>query len=96
VNVKTARRYIEAAVAAGLVRDGGEGQLSEELLGAVRPARPDGHGDSWELLVPQQERIGKWVKAGLTVTRMRSSRMYRFFGRPGSGVLALEYPWRHR
>src|SRR5260370_14995202 len=51
VNVKTARRYIEAAVAAGLVRDGGEGQLSEELLGAVRPARPDGHGDSWELLV---------------------------------------------
>ncbi len=74
VNVKTARRYIEAAVAAGLVRDGGEGQLSEELLGAVlgavRPARPDGHGDSWELLVPLQERIGKWVKAGLTVTKI--------------------------
>ena len=74
VNVKTARRYIEAAVAAGLVRDGGEGQLSEELLGAVlgavRPARPDGHGDSWELLVPLQERIGKRVKAGLTVTKI--------------------------
>jgi len=46
VNVKTARRYIGAAVAAGLIRDGGEGQLSEELLGAVRLARPDGHGDS--------------------------------------------------
>jgi len=74
VNVKTARRYIEAAVAAGLVRDGGEGQLSEELLGAVlgavRPARPDGHGDSWELLVPLQEQISKRVKAGLTVTRI--------------------------
>jgi hypothetical protein len=74
VNVKTARRYIEAAVAAGLVRDGGEGQLSEELLGAVlgavRPARPDGHGDSWELLVPLQEQISKRVKAGLTVTKI--------------------------
>ena len=28
--------------------------------------------------------------------RMRSSRMYRFFGRAGSGALALECPWRHR
>ena len=27
VDRKTARRYVEAAVAAGLVRDGGEGQL---------------------------------------------------------------------
>jgi hypothetical protein len=74
VNVKTARRYIGVAVAAGLIRDGGEGQLSEELLGAVlgavRPARPDGHGDSWDRLVPLQERIGKWVKTGLTVTRI--------------------------
>jgi hypothetical protein len=74
VNVKTARRYIEAAVAAGLVRDGGEGQLSGELLGvvlgAVRPARPDGHGDSWERLVPQAEQIGKWVTDGVTVTKI--------------------------
>ena len=49
---KTARRYVEPAVAAGLVRDGGEGQLSDELLGAVvaavRPARRSGHGQAWE------------------------------------------------
>ena len=41
VDRKTARRYVEAAVAAGVARDGGEGQLSDELLGlvagAVRP-----------------------------------------------------------
>lgn len=28
--------------------------------------------------------------------RIRSSRTYRFFGRPGSGLAALVYPWRHR
>ena len=48
VDRKTVRRYIGAAVACGLVRDGGEGQLSDELLGlvceVVRPHRPDGHG----------------------------------------------------
>jgi len=35
VDRKTARRYVEAAVGAGLVRDGGDGQLSDELLGVV-------------------------------------------------------------
>ena len=35
VDRKTARRYVDAAVAAGLVRDGGERQLTDELLGAV-------------------------------------------------------------
>src|SRR5713101_5248301 len=48
VDVKTAMRYIRAAQEAGLARDGGEGQLTDELLGqvaaAVRPARPAGHG----------------------------------------------------
>jgi hypothetical protein len=42
VDRKTARRYVEAAVAAGLARDGGAGQLSDELVGqvaqVVRPA----------------------------------------------------------
>src|ERR1700758_3767545 len=54
VNVKTAQRYIAAAQEAGLSRDGGEVQLTDELLGvvvaAVRPARPAGHGESWQLL----------------------------------------------
>ena len=41
-------------VAAGLARDGGEAQLTDDLIGvvvaAVRPARPAGHGQSWEAL----------------------------------------------
>ncbi len=83
--MKTARRYIAAAVVGGLVRDGGEGQLTAELLGAVvvavRPARPDGHGDSWELLVPQEERIRAWVKGGVTVTKIGE-----LLAREGTGV----------
>ena len=54
VDLKTGRRYVEAAVAAGLSRGGGEEQLTDELLGrvvsVVRPVRPDGHtrgGQSW-------------------------------------------------
>ena len=44
VDRKTVRRYVEAAVAVGVTRDGGQGQLSDEMLGAVivaaRPVRP--------------------------------------------------------
>ncbi len=44
VDVKTAQRYIRAAQEAGLVRDGGEAQLTDDLIGvvvaAVRPAPP--------------------------------------------------------
>ena len=54
VDRKTARRYVEAAVAAGLARDGGPGQLTDELVGqlaeAVRPAWPAGHGQGWDRL----------------------------------------------
>jgi hypothetical protein len=54
VDRKTVRRYVEAAVACGLDRAGGEGQLGVELLGLVaervRPHRADGHGWSWALL----------------------------------------------
>jgi hypothetical protein len=35
VNVKTAARYIRAAQEAGLARDGGEAQLTDDLLGQV-------------------------------------------------------------
>jgi hypothetical protein len=41
VDRKTARRYVEAAVAAGLARDGGPGQLSDELVGQVLPGAED-------------------------------------------------------
>jgi len=48
VDRKTVRRYVEAAEAAGLAREHGEGALTDELIGdvvdRVRPARPSGHG----------------------------------------------------
>ena len=74
VDVKTAARYIKAAQAAGLARGGDESQLSDELLGAVvgavRPARPAGHGESWEALAARQAGITAWVKEGLTLVKM--------------------------
>ncbi len=46
VDRKTVRRYVDAAVAAGLDREGGVEQLNDELIGAVvaavRPDRPQG------------------------------------------------------
>ena len=55
VDRKTARRYVEAAQAAGLVRDAGQAALCDELIGAVvervRPARPNGHGAAWDALI---------------------------------------------
>jgi transposase len=74
VDVKTAARYIRAAQAAGLARGGDESQLSDELLGgvvaAVRPARPAGHGSSWEALAERKAGITAWVKEGLTLVKM--------------------------
>jgi transposase len=74
VDRKTARRYVEAAVAAGLARDGGTGQLTDELVGqvaqAVRPARPGGHGLAWEQLEACHADIQAWVKKGLTVVKI--------------------------
>lgn len=85
VDVKTAARYIRAARAAGLARDGDESQLSDELLGqvvgAVRPARPAGHGPSWEVLVPREAEITAWVKDGLTLVKM-----HEFLERSGTAV----------
>ena len=74
VDRKTARRYIEAAVGLGLDREGGEIQLTDELIGAVceavRPSRPGGHGASWELLATHEDDIKAWVKKGLTVAKI--------------------------
>lgn len=66
VDRKTARRYVEAAQAAGLTRDAGVEAVTDELVGAVveavRPARPNGHGASWEALLAREEQISAWVK----------------------------------
>ena len=68
VDRKTARRYVEAAQAAGLSRGAGPEAVTDELVGAVveavRPARPNGHGASWELLVTHEEQIRDWVAGG--------------------------------
>jgi hypothetical protein len=74
VDRKTVVRYVDAAVAAGLVREGGEEQLTDELIGqvvaTVRPDRPNGHGAAWESLEGQRDRIAKWVGDGLTVVKI--------------------------
>ena len=74
VDRKTARRYVAAAVEAGLARDGGAGQLTDELVGqvaqVVRPVRPGGHGQAWEQLEACQAEIEGRVKQGLTVVKI--------------------------
>lgn len=66
VDRKTARRYVDAALAVGLARDGGEGQLSDGLIGtviaAVRPARAAGHGPAWDALLAHEQQIRDWVE----------------------------------
>jgi transposase len=74
VDRKTARRYVAAAAEAGLARDRGPGQLTDELVGqvaqAVRPVRPGGHGRPWEQLEACQGEIAGQVKAGLSVVKI--------------------------
>ena len=74
VDRKTARRYIDAAVAAGVVRDGGLGQLTEELIGqvinAVRPERGQGRGAAWDRLLVVEEDVRSWVEGGLQLTNV--------------------------
>jgi hypothetical protein len=75
VDRKTVRRYVAAAVELGLVRDGGEGQLNDELVGsvveAVRPHRVDGRGEAWRLLVANHKLVEDWLKTDeLTVVKV--------------------------
>ena len=61
-------------MAAGLDRAGGEEQVDDDLIGAVvavvRPDRPQGFGSAWEVLCANHDRIGEWVKDGLTVVKI--------------------------
>jgi hypothetical protein len=74
VDRKTARRYVTAAEAAGVVRGGGVGQLTDEVVGqvvaAVRPARAGGHGHAWEALEAEREQISEWVGKALSVVKI--------------------------
>jgi hypothetical protein len=75
VDRKTVRRYVNAAVAAGLSREAGLDALDDELIGAViaavRPVRPDGHGASWEALSAREQQIRGWVgRDGLSIVKV--------------------------
>jgi len=68
VDRKTARRYVQTAEAEGLTRDAGVEALTDGLVGAVvaavRPARPNGHGAAWELLLAREDQITEWIAGG--------------------------------
>jgi hypothetical protein len=55
------RRYVAAAEELGVVRDGGDVQLTDEVIGmvveAVRPHRCDGHGEAWRLVAAHDCRL---------------------------------------
>jgi transposase len=74
VDRKTARRYVQAAIGAGLTRDGGPDRLTDELVGEVaqevRPACPGGRGRAWEQLEACHAEIEKQVRAGLSVVKI--------------------------
>lgn len=71
---KTVRRYVDAAVGLGLVRDGGDDQLTDVFIGlvveAVRPHRTDGHGEAWRLLQANHDQIAVWVADDLTAVKI--------------------------
>jgi hypothetical protein len=73
-NRKTVHRYIDAAVAAGVDRAGGEEQLTDAVMAvvceAVRPHRPRGRGGAWEALAAHHDQLKQWlVDDGLTAVR---------------------------
>lgn len=74
VDRKTVRRYVFAAEDAGVERQGGVDQLTDELIGAVvervRPVRREGHGEVWELLKTNREFLKTKVEADLKLTKV--------------------------
>lgn len=76
VDRKTVRRYVAAAVEAGLDRAGSEDQLTDGFLAVVvekvRPHRLDGHGEAWRLLEQHAGQIKVWLEVeDLTVVKVR-------------------------
>jgi hypothetical protein len=89
---KTVRRYVDRARACGLDRDGGDGQLTDELIAAViagvRPSRPTGKSLPWETIAAEHEQIRAWLKDGLTLTKVHT-----LLGRRG---VVVSYRTLHR
>ena len=67
-------RYVEAAIAVGVCREGGVEQLTDVVLGQIvvgaRPVRPDGHGEGWAALVGRREKIVGWLDGGVPVVKI--------------------------
>ncbi len=89
---KTVRRYVDRARACGLDRDGDAGQLTDELLAAViagvRPSRPNGKSQAWEIIAAQAEQIKAWLDQDLTLTKVHT-----LLGRRG---VVVSYRTLHR
>ncbi len=90
VDRKTARRYVAAAEAAGLGREAGVEALTDELIGsvvaAVRPARPNGHGSAWDLLLSREEQVTAWVAGGSGQPPLSVVKMEELLARQGCVV----------
>lgn len=75
VDRKTVRRYVAAAVEAGVDQEGGADQLRDEVVGLVllsaRPKRIGGRGEGWRLLEANHGQIEMWVKADLNAVKMQ-------------------------
>jgi transposase len=82
---KTVRRYVDAAVGLGLVREGGDEQLTDVFIGrvveAVRPHRTDGHGVAWRRLQANHDQVAVWVADDLTAVKI-----HELLGRRGVEV----------
>jgi len=75
-NRKTVRRYVDLAQELGVERDGGEEQLTDELLGEMasrlRPGPSCGsRGESWRRCEEHREDIEQWVADGLRLTKVQ-------------------------
>lgn len=76
VDRKTVRRNLEAAERSGLVRSGGELQLTDQLLGALaeelRAGRHGGRGLAWEQLQRERGWLEEKLGQELQLTKIHS------------------------
>jgi transposase len=74
VDRKTVQRYVDAAEALGARRDGGDQQLTDELVAAVvqavQPGRRTGRGESWAVLESEHEFIKQLIDKGVTAVKV--------------------------
>jgi transposase len=87
---KTVRRYVGAAVAAGVSRDAGpvtEDEVRDTLL-ALQPMGGRPRGDGWERCEAQRAAIERWLADGLRLTKI-----HKLLVRQG---VALTYPTLYR